>query len=87
MKKTINASVAAVKAQMDMLKQMLESREAFLMEALEINKADRRNIKPSDKDAAQDYDLLVDEAMDLRCRLANIRIALNNVSNDLLRMY
>lgn len=88
MEKTIKkASVAEVKAQMGLLKELLEQRESFLVEALEINKADRHNIKPSDENAAEDYDLLIDEAMDLRSRLANIRIALCNVSNDLLRMY
>ena len=87
MKKTIKASVANIKNQMNILKEMLEERESFLCEALEINRADRRNINPSDEDAAQDYDLLLDEAMEIRSKIAEIRIALSNVSNDLLRIY
>lgn len=80
-------TVADIKNQMRILKEMLEDREAFLVEALEINKTDRRNIKPSDENAAEDYDLLVDEAMEIRNKIADIRIALANVSNDLLRIF
>lgn len=80
-------TVSDIKNQMGILKEMLEDREAFLVEALEINKADRRNIKPSDEDAAEDYDLLVDEAMEIRSKIADVRIALANISNDLLRIF
>lgn len=80
-------TVADIKNQMRILKEMLEDREAFLVEALEINKTDRRNIKPSDEDAAEDYDLLVDEAMEIRNKIADVRIALANISNDLLRLF
>lgn len=80
-------TVSDIKNQMRILKEMLEDREAFLVEALEINKADRRNIKPSDEDAAEDYDLLVDEAMEIRSKIADVRIALANISNDLLRIF
>ena len=80
-------TVADIKNQMRILKEMLEDREAFLVEALEINKTDRRNIKPSDENAAEDYDLLVDEAMEIRNKIADVRIALANVSNDLLRIF
>jgi hypothetical protein len=80
-------TVADIKNQMRILKEMLEDREAFLVEALEINKIDRHNIKPSDENAAEDYDLLVDEAMEIRNKIADVRIALANVSNDLLRIF
>jgi hypothetical protein len=80
-------TVSDIKNQMRILKEMLEDREAFLVEALEINKADRRNIKPSDENAAEDYDLLVDEAMEIRSKVADVRIALANISNDLLRIF
>lgn len=80
-------TVSDIKNQMGILKEMLEDREAFLVEALEINKADRRNIKPSDEDAAEDYDLLVDEAVEIRSKIADVRIALANISNDLLRIF
>lgn len=80
-------TVSDIKNQMRILKEMLEDREAFLVEALEINKADRRNIKPSDENAAEDYDLLVDEAMEIRNKIADVRIALANISNDLLRIF
>lgn len=80
-------SVAEVKAQMTLLAEMLEVREAFIDEAIEINKDDRKKIDWTDKDAEQDYDLLVNEALELKERLANIRIALCNVKNDLLRLY
>ena len=80
-------TVSDIKNQMRILKEMLEDREAFLVEALEINKADRRNIKPSDEDAAEDYDLLVDDAMEIRSKIADVRIALANISNDLLRIF
>ena len=80
-------TVADIKNQMRILKEMLEDREAFLVEALEINKTDRHNIKPSDENAAEDYDLLVDEAMEIRNKIADTRIALANVSNDLLRIF
>lgn len=80
-------TVADIKNQMRILKEMLEDREAFLVEALEINKTDRHNIKPSDENAAEDYDLLVDEAMEIRNKIADVRIALANVSNDLLRIF
>ena len=80
-------TVADIKNQMRILKEMLEDRESFLVEALEINKTDRRNIKPSDENAAEDYDLLVDEAMEIRNKIADVRIALANVSNDLLRIF
>lgn len=80
-------TVADIKNQMRILKEMLEDREAFLVEALEINKTDRRNIKPSDENASEDYDLLVDEAMEIRNKIADVRIALANISNDLLRLF
>jgi hypothetical protein len=80
-------TVADIKNQMRILKEMLEDRESFLTEALEINKADRRNIRPSDADAESDYDLLLDEAMEIRSKIADVRIALANVSNDLLRIF
>ena len=80
-------TVSDIKNQMRILKEMLEDREAFLVKALEINKADRSNIKPSDEDAAEDYDLLVDEAMEIRSKIADVRIALANISNDLLRIF
>ena len=80
-------TVADIKNQMRILKEMLEDREAFLVEALETNRTDRRNIKPSDENAAEDYDLLVDEAMEIRNKIADVRIALANVSNDLLRIF
>lgn len=80
-------TVADIKNQMRILKEMLEDREAFLVEALEINKTDRHNIKSSDENAAEDYDLLVDEAMKIRNKIADVRIALANVSNDLLRIF
>lgn len=80
-------TLADIKNQMRILKEMLEDREAFLVEALEINKTDRRNIKPSDENAAEDYDLLVDEAMEIRNKIADVRIALANISNDLLRIF
>lgn len=80
-------TVSDIKNQMRILKEMLEDREAFLVKALEINKADRSNIKPSDEDAAKDYDLLVDEAMEIRSKIADVRIALANISNDLLRIF
>ena len=80
-------TVSDIKNQMRILKEMLEDREAFLVEALEINKADRRNIRPSDENAAEDYDLLVDEAMEIRSKIADVRIALANISNDLLRIF
>lgn len=80
-------TVADIKNQMRILKEMLEDREAFLVEALETNRTDRRNIKLSDENAAEDYDLLVDEAMEIRNKIADVRIALANVSNDLLRIF
>lgn len=80
-------TVADIKNQMRILKEMLEDREAFLVEALEINRTDRSNIKLSDENAAEDYDLLVDEAMEIRNKIADVRIALANVSNDLLRIF
>jgi hypothetical protein len=80
-------TVSDIKNQMRILKEMLEDREAFLVEALEINKADRRNIKPSDENAAEDYDLLVDEAMEIRSKIADVRMALANISNDLWRIF
>lgn len=80
-------TVSDIKNQMRILKEMLEDREAFLVEALKINKADRRNIRPSDENAAEDYDLLVDEAMEIRSKIADVRIALANISNDLLRIF
>ena len=80
-------TVSDIKNQMRILKEMLEDREAFLVKALEINKADRSNIKPSDEDAAEDYDLLVDEAMEIRSKIADVRIALANISNDLLIIF
>ena len=80
-------SVAEVKAQMSLLAEMLEVREAFISEAIDINKDDRANIDWKDKNSEQDYDLLINEILELKERLANIRIALCNVKNDLLRLY
>lgn len=85
MGKTI--TVSEIKTQMNIVWGMLKAREVFLVESIEFNKSCRRSIKPSDDNAAEDYDLLLDEAMELRAKLAEVRIAITNISNDLLRIY
>lgn len=83
MEKTYTAD--AIKNQMRILKEMLEMREARLVDDLDDNMAQRaRLLRSSGKIAPEDFDELADEGMEISRSLANVRIQINNIANALL---
>ena len=77
-------TVEAIKTQMLILKESLERRENLLNDMLDNNRHQRNRILPSDEDADEKYDDLLDEALELRTRRDNVCMQINNIANALL---